>query len=292
MKYHSRLYKDRSDYKKIKELISEIISIKGTPFYGGVGDFEFWASILSNKNDLLKSKLYFNKEDKLVAFFWPADSSFDVFMHPNYQDIFSQIMTEYNPDSNISKISCGVFSDENFKQKVLKENDFKATNKYSIHYEYNIKKFKNDNLNLKQNYKILPLYSLDSIDSKIECYKACFPGHQLNKSNYISMMKCSSYNQEFDLVMSNQNKKVISFATIWIDTKNSIGVFEPVGTHRDFRGQGLAKLIITAGIKKLKENYIKKAYLKTGHNNHAARALYKKLGFKEIAREYSWEKYF
>lgn len=105
------------------------------------------------------------------------------------------------------------------------------------------------------------------------------------------MMKCSSYNQEFDLVMINQNKKVISFATIWIDTKNSIGVFEPVGTHRDFRGQGLAKLIITAGIKKLKENFIKKAYLKTGHNNQAARALYKKLGFKEIARESSWEKY-
>lgn len=292
MKYNSRLYKGSKDYKEIKNLIREIISIKGTPFHGGVGDFEFWASILSSKDELLKSKLYFNTEDKLIAFFWPADSSFDVFIHPNYQDVFSQIMAEYNPDLNVSKISCGVFAEECYKQKVLKENDFIASNRYSLHYEYNLQNFKAKPLDLDQNYKVTSLSSLKTIDSKIECYKSSFPEHKLKKSKYLSMMQGSSYNPEFDLILINQDKKVLSFATIWADSENSIGIFEPVATHKDFWGKGLAKIIMTAGLNKLKENNIRKAYLKTSHNNQAAKSLYEKLGFKEIAREYSWEKYF
>lgn len=290
MKYMSRLYQKSSDYEEIKNLIKEIISIKGTPFHGGVGDFEFWANILSEKDDLLKSRLYFNAEDKLVGFFWPADSSFDLFIHPNYQEVFSQILAEYQPDSNISKISCGAFSDNAYKQKILKENNFKALNQYSIHYEYNLSDFEIKPLDLDQNNKILSLSSLKTINSKIECYKGCFPDHQLSKDKYLSLMECSSYKPDFDLVLVNQDEKVLSFATIWLDTKNSIGVFEPIGTDKEVRGKGLAKLIMTAGLNKLKKNKIEKAYLKTGHKNYAAQTVYEKLGFKAIAREYSWER--
>lgn len=291
MKFSSRLYQNDRDYNKIKDLIKEIISIQGTPFYGSVGDFEFWVSILSEKDEIFNSKLYFNSAEKLIAFFWPSDSSFDVFIHPEYKEVFSQIMAESELKSNISKISCGVFNGEHFKEKVLLENEFKASNKYSIHYELNLHNYKSKSHEFHQKLKITALSNLEKINSKLECYKNCFPEHQPNKEKYISMMKCSSYNPEFDLVLINNDEKVLSFATIWVDTENSIGVFEPVGTHEDFRGQGLAKAIMTFALNKLKENNIKKAYLKTGHNNCAAQTVYQSLDFKAIAREYRWKKY-
>lgn len=36
MKYNSKLYKNSKNYKEIKNLIREIISIRGTPFHGTV----------------------------------------------------------------------------------------------------------------------------------------------------------------------------------------------------------------------------------------------------------------
>ena len=71
-----------------------------------------------------------------------------------------------------------------------------------------------------------------------------------------------------------------SACTIWFDPVNSVGLFEPVGTHPDFRGKGLGKAVMAEGMRRMKAAGMRRAIVGFDPNNAAALALYTSLGFR------------
>jgi mycothiol synthase len=57
-------------------------------------------------------------------------------------------------------------------------------------------------------------------------------------------------------------------------------LFEPVGTHPDFQGQGLGKAVIAEGLRRMKAAGMRRAVLVFDPTNVAARALYTAMGFR------------
>jgi ribosomal protein S18 acetylase RimI-like enzyme len=60
---------------------------------------------------------------------------------------------------------------------------------------------------------------------------------------------------------------------------NGVGMFEPVATHPDFQGKGLAKAVMAEGLRRMKAAGIRRATLGFDPNNAAALGLYRSLGF-------------
>jgi ribosomal protein S18 acetylase RimI-like enzyme len=57
-------------------------------------------------------------------------------------------------------------------------------------------------------------------------------------------------------------------------------MFEPVGTHPDFQGQGLGKAVMAEGLRRMQAAGMRRASLVFNPNNVAARALYTSMGFR------------
>ena len=84
-----------------------------------------------------------------------------------------------------------------------------------------------------------------------------------------------------------------AFVNLWIDQVNRSLLFEPVGTHSDFRRQGLGKALMVYAMRRMQaEQGIESAYV--GHEpsdkNPASGALYASVGFKPLYEVYDYKK--
>lgn len=78
---------------------------------------------------------------------------------------------------------------------------------------------------------------------------------------YESLRKAPDYKAEFDLSIVDKNSEIASFATIWYDKLNKVGILEPVGTIQKYRKMGLGKAVIYEGINRIKSYGARKIYV-------------------------------
>ncbi len=71
-------------------------------------------------------------------------------------------------------------------------------------------------------------------------------------------------------------------ARVWFDDVNLVGLFEPVETHEDFRRLGLARAVMTEGLRRMREAGMKTARVEHDITNAPAAALYESLGFTVV----------
>ena len=101
-----------------------------------------------------------------------------------------------------------------------------------------------------------------------------------------------SPHMERELVVVAPDGRFAAFTNLWIDEVNRSLLFEPVGTHSDYRRRGIAKALMVYALKRMTaERDIQYAY--GGHEppdkNPASGALYASVGFQVLhtIREFS-----
>ena len=100
------------------------------------------------------------------------------------------------------------------------------------------------------------------------------------RANYRRFMESDVYDGARDLMVRSPDGRGASVCTIWFDTVNRIGLFEPVATHPDFQGQGLGKAVMAEGLRRMYAAGMRRAILGFDPNNAAALALYTSMGFQ------------
>lgn len=102
-------------------------------------------------------------------------------------------------------------------------------------------------------------------------------------AKYAQLMGSAVYAGERDLFVRAPDGRGAAACTIWFDPVNGVGLFEPVGTHPDFQGQGLGKAVMAEGLRRMQAAGMRRAVLGFDPNNVAALALYTALGFRASA---------
>lgn len=74
------------------------------------------------------------------------------------------------------------------------------------------------------------------------------------------------------------------------DDKSSVGWVAMTGVHPDYRGKGLGRGVVVAGMRYLKEQGVDGIELEVDAANPSARELYLKLGFKKVGETVWYEK--
>lgn len=97
---------------------------------------------------------------------------------------------------------------------------------------------------------------------------------------YAAFTRSLVYDGARDLFVRSPDGRGASACTIWFDPMNGIGLFEPVGTHPDFRGLGLGKAVMTEGLRRMQAAGMRRAVLGFDPTNAAALALYSSMGFR------------
>ena len=87
------------------------------------------------------------------------------------------------------------------------------------------------------------------------------------------------YNEELDLVSEASDGSFAAFVTVRIDPTTKMTELEPVGTHPDHRGKGLAKAVCAEGIRRVQKYNPACIVILGAASTEAAAGLYESLGF-------------
>lgn len=103
----------------------------------------------------------------------------------------------------------------------------------------------------------------------------------------------NSPHMEYEWVVVAPDGRFAAFTNLWVDHVNRSLLFEPVGTHSDFRRMGLGKSLMLYALRRMRaERGITSAYV--GHEpsakNPASGALYASVGFEPLYEIYDYKK--
>jgi len=107
---------------------------------------------------------------------------------------------------------------------------------------------------------------------------------------YQKVMQSPGYAPERELVIQAPDGIFVAFTITWYDRLNQMGLFEPVGTHRDYQRRGFGRAIMTFGMQRMAQAGMKFASVAHFGDNEAARGLYQACGFKPWHLQDSFKK--
>jgi ribosomal protein S18 acetylase RimI-like enzyme len=109
---------------------------------------------------------------------------------------------------------------------------------------------------------------------------------------YATLMQSPGYAAEREFVVVAPDECFAAFTVTWHDERNSIGYFEPVGTHADFRRMGLARAVMIHAMHQMRAAGMRQAWVvhEAAEDNAASAGLYARLGFATQFRTLMWVK--
>jgi len=93
---------------------------------------------------------------------------------------------------------------------------------------------------------------------------------------------CTRYPQQ--VLVAEEDGRVIGYATFMYEQADGIGMVGNNAVHPDFRGRGIGTTLVMAAIEKLRTLGARVLRVTTLEHDTAARHIYEKCGFEEIAR--------
>jgi mycothiol synthase len=124
-----------------------------------------------------------------------------------------------------------------------------------------------------------------------EVHNASF-GAGWTPESYRQVMESPGYEPERELVIQTPDGSFAAFTVTWYDHLNATGLFEPVGTHEDYRRRGFGRALLLYGMQQMAAAGMKLATVANFGQNEAAHRLYQACGFQPWHLQDDYKKYF
>jgi mycothiol synthase len=108
-------------------------------------------------------------------------------------------------------------------------------------------------------------------------FEANWTGEQYRSA----VMTKPGYDPAREIVAEAPDGRIAAYTVYWIDSRNKIGHFEPVGTHSDFRRRGLARAVMLRAMRQMQRDGITMATVHHLAENIPALRLYESIGFEK-----------
>ncbi len=126
-----------------------------------------------------------------------------------------------------------------------------------------------------------------SVADAVRAHRDAWPSSSLTESAFERVRRTWPYRADLHVLVEAPDGTLAATAITWLDDATRTAEFEPVGTHRDFRRQGLGTALLLHGMQRARAagaNRMLVACL--GAPAHpAARNLYYGVGFRQLSRD-------
>jgi len=299
-----RPYRDATDLETIRAILTAGRKAAGPVYYVHCGDLHWWLFYLDPD---FEQRLFLAEHGPTGSVIgWvllsPRFRAFDVFVHPDptlceqrqalalwaEEQLRAIALAQGGKDLNTMWVS------EHDSQLIthLESRGFTRSDSHMHAMERPL----DDDLPEPQ---LPPEYRLRSVAGEHEvCQRAAVAHAAFESSKPIErytegalhFMRSPVYTPELDLVAVAPGGIFAAFCLCWLDPVNQVGHFEPVGTHPDFRRQGLGAAVLNAGLRKMWACGMKTASVCVESDNPAAHSLYEAVGFRAVHRIYTYAK--
>ena len=139
-------------------------------------------------------------------------------------------------------------------------------------------------------FTIRPLGGMAELEAYVALHRAAFGTENMTLAYRQSIMKAPDYLPELDLVAVAPNGDLVAFCVCQIFPDDSPhaggqkeGWTDPLGSHPNYRGLGLARALILTGMRLLRDRGIDTALLGTSSTNIAMQHLAEWIGFTLVS---------
>jgi ribosomal protein S18 acetylase RimI-like enzyme len=122
----------------------------------------------------------------------------------------------------------------------------------------------------------------DDFAARVAVHRAAWAPSRLTEDLYRHVMQTWPYRADLDCVVEAPDGTFASYVLCWYDDANRVGELEPMGTHPDFRRQGLGAAVCAYALTRLRAAGAEQAIVYA--DDPAARALYESVGFRRHTR--------
>lgn len=190
-----------------------------------------------------------NSEDRI-----PGQAFFS--RHPDYDSLLGE-MLDYAEATFVApeggELTLQIYDGDAPLQALLRERGYAPSEYEGCDSEYAI--LEAPQPQLPPGYTITSMAEKNDIEGRREVLGRGFdhtdPAEWASASTYRELQKAPDYRKDLDLYVVAPNGQYASFCVAWYDDLNKMGVFEPVGTHPDYRRMGLGTAVVLEGIRRL-----------------------------------------
>lgn len=285
MKYDSCKYTHtESELKEMENLLTDSYSNDSMPINWFFSRFQNWHyahNFNSSEDDIKKLsdkvRLWRNNSGQLIGFCISeyGEEEFHIQVHHNYREVEKDIL-QWIKDRHARKRTTFALEEDSYRIENLKSDGFRYNHHSKNMYAYDLSS-PLPNAQLKEGFRVSSLSELKDFDTFFTAKDAAFPHAGSSKQRFKTKSQAPGYYYDWNIIIMTPDEQCVSFCTVWPDWKNKMAEIDPVGTHPNFQGKGLAKAMLVNVFSRLKNEGIKMAYIDTGAEPFPANFLYKSL---------------
>lgn len=172
--------------------------------------------------------------------------------------------------------------------RLLEASGFTRQEVRSLKYEKRLDERVSD-IRIPEGYTIRCAAGELEVDALVALHRAAFETDQMTTEYRLAMMRAPGYRPDLDLVAVAPDGSLAAFCVGGVeeDFAGLLGTTDPIGTHPEHRRKGLGQAVVSAALRRLQAEGIRRAGLGTSSDNIAMQRLAESLGF-EVVSEKVW----
>lgn len=185
----------------------------------------------------------------------------------------------------VKTLSVRAFDADHERLAVLSRLSFQRAGPESVHYEFDLSQPVPDVV-LPPGFAVRDCLDIDP-EQRAASHRAAWSAlthigienarSTFSAATYQGLRSSPVYRADLDLVAVAPDGTLAANCIAWSDSRSGIGIFEPFGTHPEFRGRGLARALLAEGLRRLRDLGHGRARIFTAHFNTSAIAAYASL---------------
>lgn len=297
-------YQGEADYLGMHNLIADNYSLPQHQLYPSVADLDYWRYVWEDNSDNIQTaQIWKDPFEKIVGFVWLNADGADYVCHHHHRNLENMMLAwveqqrlQIKPADSITWVNqINIFDCDHQRQNIAQRRGYERTEQFSYYGKRDLSA-SIPPTTLPKGHLIRSISDLKDIEQRAALHEIAAGGSRITPAQYqIMMAQALTYRQDLDLVVTAPDGQIVAFCTAWFDTRNEVGVFEPLGCHPNYRRRGLAKNLLYEGMVRLKQLgattvFVSHGGLTSEEETDPALELNASVGFHMIGRNYQWQK--
>ncbi|HHY58124.1 MAG TPA: GNAT family N-acetyltransferase [Chloroflexi bacterium] len=262
--------------------------------YCTIGDLDWWRSIHADPAHIHHAPLWF-VDGALAGFIWPNDNNADLLVHPAHREIEAVMLAWVEAHlaaadaAGEMTVTTWAMTQDTLRTRQLEALGYIRTATHLIFHTADLTR-PIPAPDLPPGFMLRSFRGEPEIEARVDVHRSAFHPSRMTVEKHRRAMASPTYRQTLDLLVIAPDGAPAACCIVWYDAVNRFGVFEPVGTHQDYRRLGLAKAVLQHGMRLLQELGATSAHVYAAGGNAASTALYPAAGFVVSDLNDQWRK--
>lgn len=262
--------------------------------YLTVGDLAWWRGTHADPAHIHNAPLWF-VDDVLAGFLWPSGNNADLLIHPAHRELVPVMLAW--AEANLAtadgdsppSVNTWALAQDTGRITLLENRGYTRTDNHLVFHTADLRR-SIPAPDLPPGFTIRAFDGEGEIEARVDVHRSAFHPSRMTVEKHRRVMASPTYRQARDLMVIAPDGAPAAYCIVWVDAVNRFGVFEPVGTHQEYRRLGLARAVLLHGQRLLQALDAEVAHVYAAGGNVASMALYPAAGFAVVDYNCQWQK--